>query len=263
MDDEEPVERSLSNHIPESKSILVKGLSFRYPGAGNEMVLKGIDTAIHAGQTTAIVGMSGSGKTTLLKILLKFFDPSGGEISIGKASLANLSHASWRSKCGVVMQDGYIFSDSIARNIAVGVERIDIDRLEHAVHVANLREFIDGLPSGYHTRIGSDGNGISEGQKQRILIARTVYKDPDFIFFDEATNSLDANNEAVIMERLNVFFRKRTVVIVAHRLSTVRNADQIIVMNKGIITECGTHNELVVKQGDYWTLVKNQLQLGA
>jgi ATP-binding cassette subfamily B protein len=212
--------------------------------------------------TTAIVGMSGSGKTTLLKILLKFFDPSKGEIRIGDASLSNLSHSFWRSKCGVVMQDGFIFSDSIARNIAVGVDRIYTDRLDHAIYVANLKEFINDLPSGYHTKIGAEGNGISEGQKQRILIARTVYKDPDYIFFDEATNSLDANNEAIIMRRLNEFFKKRTVIVVAHRLSSIRHADQIAVMNDGIVSEIGTHEELVAQRGDYWMLVKNQLELG-
>jgi ATP-binding cassette subfamily B protein len=261
--DEEPADKVFSNDLPQLKDITLQNVFFQYSGAGNEPVLKNINMSIAEGKSTAIVGMSGSGKTTLLKILLRFFDPSKGEIKIGDLSLSDVSHALWRSKCGVVMQDGYIFSDSIARNIAVGVDKIDADRLDHAAYVANLRDFIDGLPSGYHTKIGLEGNGISEGQKQRILIARAVYKNPDYIFFDEATNSLDANNEAIIMERLNGFFKNRTVVVVAHRLSTVRHADQIVVMDKGVIAEAGTHEELVALRGAYWILVKNQLELGS
>jgi ATP-binding cassette, subfamily B, bacterial len=263
LDDEEPKDKKFSAGLPSNGDLSLDKISFQYPGAGNEPVLKEISLTIKQGKTTAIVGMSGSGKTTLLKILLKFFDPSRGNIKTGTVPLDLISHTAWRSKCGVVMQDGYIFSDSIARNIAVGVDHIDTDRLDHAVHVANLREFIDDLPSGYHTRIGIEGNSVSEGQKQRILIARAVYKNPDYIFFDEATNSLDANNEAVILERLNGFFRNRNVVVVAHRLSTVRHADQIIVMDKGTIAEVGTHEQLVSLRGAYWVLVKNQLELGS
>lgn len=240
----------------------LKKVSFQYAGAGNDPVLEDIDLSIMEGKTTAIVGMSGSGKTTLLKLLLRFYEPNKGEIRLGNTALKNIGHAFWRSQCGVVMQDGFIFSDSIARNIAVGVDRIDAHKLDHAVHIANLREFIDALPLGLHTKIGLEGNGISQGQRQRILIARAVYKNPQFIFFDEATNALDANNEAIIMQHLNNFFQGRTVVVVAHRLSTVSNADQIVLLDKGHITEIGTHATLVAKRGDYWRLVKNQLELG-
>ena len=259
--DEEPSEHPTVQDLP-AAGLEVHQLSFRYPGAGNESVLRAVDLQIPVGKTTAIVGMSGSGKTTLLKLLLKFYDPSQGEIRLGEAALRNVSHAAWRAQCGVVMQEGFVFSDTIARNIAVGAERIDAQKLEHAVRVANLREFVDGLPSGLHTKIGAEGTGISQGQRQRILIARTVYKDPKFIFFDEATNALDATNEAIIMKNLDEFFCGRTVIIVAHRLSTVCHADQIVVLDKGALIEGGTHAELVAKRGAYWQLVKNQLELG-
>ncbi len=277
-DEEDPLApRGVTAGLPTGKGIQFQGVSFTYVGAGNEPVLHDINLQIPEGRTTAIVGMSGSGKTTLLKLLLRFYDPVKGDIRLvnsplltgaglgrsdGSVSLTNIGHGLWREQCGVVMQDGFIFSDTIARNIAVGVERIDADRLDHAVHVANLRPFVDGLPSGYHTKIGAEGNGISQGQRQRLLIARAVYKDPQYILFDEATNALDANNEAVIMKNLDEFFRGRTVVIVAHRLSTVCHADQIVVLDKGKITETGTHAELVARRGDYWQLVKNQLELG-
>ncbi len=268
LEDEEPADRPVATSLPEARGLQLKNVSFQYVGAGNEPVLQGIDLSILEGKTTAIVGMSGSGKTTLLKLLLKFYESTKGEIRLGEASLKNVSHSFWRSQCGVVMQDGFLFSDTIARNIAVGVERIDAQRLDNAVRVANLREFVDSLPSGYHTKIGAEGSGISQGQRQRILIARAVYKDPQYLFFDEATNALDANNEAVIVQNLNEFFRggtenRRTVVVVAHRLSTVSHADQIVVLDKGQITEVGTHADLVDKRGDYWRLVKNQLELGA
>lgn len=260
--DEEPVDRPGLTTLPQARSIQLRHLSFMYPGAGNQPVLQGIDLTIPEGCTTAIVGMSGSGKTTLLKLLLRFYEPTGGSIYVGDAQLRNLSHGRWRSVCGVVMQDGYLFSDTIARNIAVGVERIDADRLDEAVRVANLREFIDSLPLGYHTKIGAEGSGISQGQRQRLLIARAVYKDPQVLLFDEATNALDANNEAIIMNNLAEFFRGRTVVIVAHRLSTVCNADQIVVLEKGQLVEVGNHAQLVARRSSYWQLVKNQLELG-
>ena len=224
--------------------------------------MKDINLKIPRGKTTAIVGISGSGKTTLLKLLLKFYEPQKGEIKLGNTALSSISHRTWRSHCGVVMQESFIFSDTIAKNIAVGQDKIDMERLSHAAEIANVREFIENLPLGYNSKIGAEGTGISVGQKQRILVARAVYRDPDFIFLDEATNSLDANNEAVIVRNLHSFFRNRTVLVVAHRLSTVRNADQIIVLNNGIIVERGNHQELTNLRGEYYQLVKNQLELG-
>jgi ATP-binding cassette subfamily B protein len=206
--------------------------------------------------------MSGSGKTTLLKLLLRFFEPEKGEIKIGGSLLNNISYKFWRGACGTVMQDSFIFSDTIAGNIAVGDEYPDQERLQHAIHVANIMDFIEELPFGLYTKIGSGGNGISQGQKQRLFIARAVYKNPEYLFFDEATNALDANNESIIMNNLQHFFEGRTVVIVAHRLSTVRNADNIIVLDKGRIIEQGTHYELTSQKGEYYKLVKNQLELG-
>ena len=263
MQDEEPLDKPLLTTLPENKSMVIKNLSYKYPGYDNEYVLKDINMYIPEGKTTAIVGMSGSGKTTLLKLLLKFYNPEKGDIKVGDAKLSNISHRHWRKNCGVVMQDGYIFSDTIANNIAVGDEYPDMKRLIRAVKVANIREFVESLPLGYNTKIGAEGNGISQGQRQRILIARAVYKDPGFLFFDEATNALDANNEKTIMENMEEFFKGRTVVVVAHRLSTVKNADQIIVLDKGTITEIGSHEELTSSGGDYYKLVKNQLELGA
>ena len=244
-------------------SILFNNVSFTYPGAGNEPVLEDINLIIPKGKTTAIVGISGSGKTTLLKLLLKFYEPQKGEIKLGNTSLGNISHKTWRSHCGVVMQESFIFSETIAKNIAVGIEKVDMEKLRHAAEIANVREFIESLPLSYNTKIGAEGNGISMGQKQRILIARAVYRDPELIFFDEATNSLDANNESTILHNLESFFKGRTVVVVAHRLSTVKNADQIVVLNKGVISEKGTHQQLVSLKGEYYTLVKNQLELGS
>jgi ATP-binding cassette subfamily B protein len=258
----EPDQKILKTSGTDTPSISFNQVSFTYPGAGNEPVLTDINIVIPKGKTTAIVGASGSGKTTLLKMLLKFYDPKKGEIRVGKTDLANISHKTWRSHCGVVMQESFIFSDSIAKNIAVGQERIDMEKLEHAVTVANVREFVESLPLGYNTKIGAEGNGISMGQKQRILIARAVYRNPEFIFFDEATNSLDANNESIILQNLENFLKGKTVIVVAHRLSTVKNADQIVLLNKGIITERGTHNELINLKGEYYRLVKNQLDLG-
>jgi ATP-binding cassette, subfamily B, bacterial len=237
-------------------------VSFSYAGAGNEPVLRHINLQIPKGQTTAIVGVSGSGKTTLLKLLLKFYQPQKGDIKLNHTSLENISHRVWRSHCGVVMQESFIFSDTISRNIVVGADKIDMDKLNHAVHVANVNEFIESLPLGYNTKIGAEGTGISMGQRQRILIARAVYRDPEYIFFDEATNSLDANNESIILNNLESFFKGKTVVVVAHRLSTVKNADQIVVLHNGTISEKGTHRELVNLRGEYYTLVRNQLELG-
>lgn len=261
-EDEENDEESKITIFPEDKSLHIENLSFQYTPLSPE-VLKDIDLVIPEGKITAIVGMSGSGKTTLVKLLLGFYPPSSGEIRVGDISLQNVNHKVWRDKCGAVMQDGFIFSESIAKNIAVGVERIDKKQLLHATKVANIQDMIEKLPLGFNTKIGQEGTGISQGQRQRVLIARSVYKNPEYIFFDEATNALDANNEKVIMENLNQFFRGKTVVVVAHRLSTVKNADQIVVLNQGRITEVGSHKELTDKRGEYYELVKNQLELGS
>ncbi len=206
-------------------------------------------------------GFCGCVKTTLLKLLLKFYDIKG-EIKIGNAPFDSFRARDWRGKCGVVMQDGFIFSDTVARNIALGEEQPNLEKLYHACEVANILNFIESLPLGFNTKIGSEGNGISQGQKQRLLIARAVYKDPEYLFFDEATNALDANNEKKILENLDEFFHGRTVIVVAHRLSTVKNADQIVVLHNGEITEIGTHESLTTKRGEYFNLVKNQLELG-
>ncbi|MBO0933601.1 peptidase domain-containing ABC transporter [Fibrella aquatilis] len=259
-DEEQSV--NLLTSLPAEQGISFRNVSFTYPGAGNDPVLTNINLTIPEGQVTAIVGSSGSGKTTLLKLLLKIYDPSAGDIRVGRTSLSTISHRVWRGQCGTVLQDGLIFSDTIANNIAVADERPNIPRLLRAVDVANIETFIDGLPLRYNTKIGAEGNGVSQGQKQRLLLARAVYKEPTYLFLDEATNALDANNERVIMHNLNQFFEGRTVVVVAHRLSTVRNADQIVVLEQGEIAEIGTHNELTQRRGRYYELVKNQLELG-
>lgn len=262
---EENKDDLLVAELPTNKSITLENIDFRYGSSASALVLKKISLTIPQGKVTAIVGASGSGKTTLLKLLLKFYEPQNGSIHVGNTNLKNISYNFWRSQCGVVMQDGYIFADSIARNVSESDINGSINRkkLENALHTANITEFVGQLPNGLNTRIGTSGMGISGGQKQRILIARAVYKNPEFLFFDEATSALDANNEAVIMRNLDDFFKGRTVVVVAHRLSTVKNADQIIVLNKGEIVESGTHSELVTKQGYYYSLVKNQLELGS
>jgi ATP-binding cassette, subfamily B, bacterial len=273
LTDEEPASQQFTHQLPDNKSIGIKNLSFTYPGAGNEPVLSNINLLIPEGKVTAIVGMSGSGKTTLLKLLLRFYENYKGDIAVGVfssplwggregAALKNISPRHWRSTCGCVMQDGFIFSDSIAKNIAASDENPDYQRLLHAATVANILPFVESLPLGFNTKIGAEGNGISAGQKQRILIARAVYKNPQFIFFDEATNALDANNEKMILENLQEFFKERTVVVVAHRLSTVKNADKIVVLENGMIIEEGNHEELTIRRGKYYELVKNQLELG-
>ena len=259
--DEEDPTRELLREIPEGKEIRLQNLNFKYDPLSEYPTLDNVSLVIPPGKQTAIVGMSGSGKTTLVKLLLGFYPPASGDIFIGDTPLGSYSIREWRKRCGVVMQDGFIFSDSIAGNIAPGVERIDKKKLCHAAEVANIHDFIEELPLGYNTKIGQEGHGLSQGQKQRILIARAVYKDPEFIFFDEATNALDANNERIIMNNLQTFFKGRTSVVVAHRLSTVRNAEQIIVIEQGKIAETGTHEALIALEGRYYQLVKNQLEL--
>ncbi|MFC2098952.1 peptidase domain-containing ABC transporter [Bacteroidota bacterium] len=261
-ENEEKEDRSEMIMMPESKDLLIKDLSFRYEGPHSRKVLDGVNLEIFADKVTAIVGVSGSGKTTLIKLLLAFYDPVEGDIRVGDTMLQSLSPQLWRRRCGVVMQDGFIFSDTIARNIALGEEYVDTDRLLNAVKMANIKDFIESLPIGYNTKVGSGGQSLSGGEKQRVLIARAVYKQPEFLFIDEGTSSLDAENEKVIIDNLQGFFKGRTVVVVAHRLSTVRHADQIVVLDGGRIAEIGKHDDLIKKKGSYYNLVKNQLELG-
>lgn len=259
---EENDKRIIPQCTNDCSTIKIQNLCFSYTDLSISQVLKNINLTISQEKVTAIVGASGSGKTTILKLLLGYYTPQKGEISIGNEKLEHLNLAWWRNNCGVVMQDSYLFSDTIARNIAVSDDEIDLERIHYAAHIANLSEYIESLPLAYNTLIGQDGQGISEGQKQRILIARVVYKNPRFIFLDEATNALDAKNERMIVENLSSFYKGKTVIVVAHRLSTVRYADQIIVLDNGTIIETGTHDELTEIKGKYYELVKNQLELG-
>ncbi len=248
--------------MPENGDLKFEDVSFQYGGSSSPVVLKNVNLIIPKGKTTAIVGTSGSGKTSLLKLLLKFYEPTEGTVKLGEISLVNFDDKVWRNKCGAVLQDGYIFTESIAKNIALGEEIIDKKRLITAVKIANIQNFIESLPLGYNTKIGSEGVGLSQGQKQRILIARAIYKEPEYFFFDEATNALDTENERIIMQNLAQYFEGKTVITVAHRLSTVKNADQIIVIQKGQIIEQGSHEELIVLKGTYFGLIRNQLELG-
>jgi ATP-binding cassette subfamily B protein len=277
LDEEEDPQKIYVTQLPENQSIRIKNLSFTYPGVGNEPVLKDINLYIQEGKVTAIVGVSGSGKTTLLKLLLKIYQQYTGEIRIGANDVLlnnknikqkdgvrfeNIDNHVWRQMCGAVMQESFIFNDTIARNIAVGEENIEYARLLQSCEIANIYSYIESLPNGFYTQLGSEGAGLSQGQKQRLLIARAVYKNPEYLFFDEATNSLDANNEKEITQNLDNFFKGKTVVVVAHRLSTVRNADKIVVLHQGQIAEEGTHEYLTSIRGKYYELVKNQLELG-
>lgn len=261
VDEEQNIETKLSR-LPVNRDICLKDVTFSYSGADRDYALEGVNLTIPANKVTAIVGASGSGKTTIVKLLQGFYEPLRGQITIGNNPLSLINPHLWRSKAGSVMQESFIFSDTIARNIAIATDEIDIDRLHHAVEVANIGDYINSLPLGYSTKIGMEGNGLSAGQRQRILIARAVYKNPEYIFFDEATNALDANNESIIMNNLQTFYQGKTVLVVAHRLSTVRHADKIIVLDHGKVIEEGTHEELTARRGAYYTLVKNQLELG-
>ena len=260
--DEEDAEGDYIREIPIGADIEFRNVDFQYNGPHSEKVLNGVSVTIPHDRVTAIVGASGSGKTTMVKMMLGFYEPVSGEVLLGGRRIGDYSPSVWREQCGTVMQEGFIFSDTIADNIGVSDESPDMERVRQAVETANIGDFIDGLPLRYNTKIGAEGNGVSTGQKQRLLIARAAYRNARYLFLDEATNSLDANNEKVIMEKLDTLFRGRTVVIVAHRLSTVRNADNIIVLDRGRVVEQGTHRELTERRGYYYRLVRNQLELG-
>ena len=262
MDDENGKQGLETSVTDETKGIDMENINFKYDPHALKTIIDDVSLTIPKGKVTAIVGASGSGKTTLIKLMLGYYPVLGGQITIGGTDVNTLNKKWWRRQCGVVMQDGVIFSETIARNIAVDDKEIDKQRLQTAAEIACIHNYVMELPLKYNTKIGRDGVGLSQGQKQRILIARAVYKNPDYIFLDEATNSLDANNERMIVEHLDEFYKGKTVVIVAHRLSTVKNADQIVVLDKGKVVETGNHETLTAKRGAYYNLVKNQLELG-
>jgi ATP-binding cassette subfamily B protein len=262
LPDEETNHFSKSHHLPADRGIALRNVSFQYPNA-SATALRDVQLYIPHGKTTAIVGSSGSGKTTLLKMLLKYYEPSHGEIAVGNTDLRNLANQTWRSQCGVVSQEGFIFSDTILQNITLGDDDVDIKRLHIAARTANIHDFIESLPMGYHTLVGGENGPMSQGQKQRLLIARAVYKDPEFLFFDEGTNALDSQNQQIIMQNLRRYFQGRTSVIVAHRLNTIRHADQIVVIEQGQIIEKGAHDELVALRGRYYELLTTQLEMAA
>ena len=261
-EEEENIQKDYLTQLPDNKTIEIKNLTFRYFGAGNDPIFTKLNLTFPEGKTTAIVGTSGSGKTTIIKLLLRYYKPEEGEILIGGKKLDQIDFGLWRDSCGSVLQENYVYAATIERNIAVNDEVADKELLNNAINVANMEQFIADEPFGLATKIGTAGKGISQGQRQRLMIARAVYKNPAYIFLDEATNSLDANNEKEIVEKLDQFFNKRTVIVVAHRLSTVKNADNIVVLEKGEVVEQGTHQELTALRGSYYELVKNQLELG-
>lgn len=260
--DEEQNTKAILNKLPEKKDIVLDNVYFSYDGANRDYAVEGVSLKIPAGKVTAIVGASGSGKTTIVKLVQGFYKPNMGSIRIGETPLQMISQRLWRSKSGSVMQESFIFSETIAKNIAVSTDYIDEERLKEASKMANIYDFVCSLPLGFETKIGLEGNGISHGQRQRLLIARAIYKKPQYVFLDEATNSLDANNEKVIVENLQDFYKGKTVLVVAHRLSTVKNADNIVVLDKGRVIEQGTHRELIRNHSAYYSLIKNQLELG-
>ncbi len=260
--DEESYDEHRITEIPENADIMLQNVTFQYDGPRSKKALNDVSLVIPANKVTAIVGASGSGKSTMLKMILGFYAPSEGEITLGGIPLSDYSCRAWRQACSVVMQEGFIFSDSIARNVALTGGDIDREKLDGAFKTANISEWLEELPLRANTRIGIDGHGISTGQKQRILIARSIYKDSKYLFLDEATNSLDANNERSIMDNLDSIFSGKTVMIIAHRLSTVANADNIVVLDHGRIVEQGPHSKLIAQRGFYYNLIKNQLELG-
>lgn len=261
--DKENEEIDTEQYISEipGKDIKIKNVSFRYTGS-EDYIFENLNLNIPYQKTTAVVGASGSGKTTLLKLLMKFYEPIIGDIMIGNLNLNNISPGFWRNSCGVVMQEGYVFNDTIVENIAVGEDLVEQEKFNQAIEISNIKEFIENLPLKEHTQIGNEGVGMSGGQKQRLFIARAVYKSPEYILFDEATSSLDTKNEKIIMGNLKHFFKGKTAIVIAHRLSTVKNADKIIVLDKGKVVEEGTHNDLVTLKGEYYRLIKDQLELG-
>jgi ATP-binding cassette, subfamily B, bacterial len=262
LPDEEPDHANKAHHLPADRSIAVRNVSFQYPNTANT-VLRDIQLQIPGGKITAIVGTSGSGKTTLLKLLLKYFKPSNGEVMVGNAALDSIANQTWRGHCGIVSQEGFVFADSILNNIAMGDEDVDMARVEKAAQTANIHAFVQTLPMGYHTPVGGENGALSQGQKQRILIARALYKNPEYLFFDEGTNALDTENQQIVMQNLIRRFKGKTMVIVAHRLSTILHADQIVVMEQGQIVEKGNHHELVARRGRYYELLTNQLEMAA
>ncbi|MCC6410349.1 MAG: peptidase domain-containing ABC transporter [Saprospiraceae bacterium] len=262
LPDEEVNEHNKIHQLPAERSLVLRNISFNYPNT-NTKVLNDIKLYIPHGKTTAIIGSSGSGKTTLLKMLLKYYEPTSGETLLGNTDLRNISNHTWRSECGVVGSDGFVFADTFLQNIALGTEDVDFERVKMAAKVANLNEYIESLPMGYYSPVGGESGGLSQGQKQRLLIARAVYKDPEYLFLDEGTNALDTQNQHIIMQNLREYFKGRTMVVVAHRLSTIRHADQIVVIEKGSIVEKGNHDELMALQGRYFELLTTQIEMAA